>query len=457
MALTYTGANGLYTRLGKLFGMVDAVRAHQLDLKTRLEAVMATYSDADMYMIAPLISNIEVRLQQTGGILADLQRACVETVVETCYKDSLVGTRGVLPERNLEQALLYLQREMVADSATVDRTTISKASVGTGASNTGNGTLVFSELVPLAYYAGGTQYPHIRTERIEVRCVQDAQDGSIRSGEEVFEVRGWSAFPNLDYRFPAGSGTRMTMPCVHAGVDAGARYENQLRNSGFQAFTSNLPDGWTASVGTAGTHFGSETSVTYRGGSAFRFDGNGSTLAKIRQQLGNTDGTPNTIVADRLYLLTAVARCDATASTGTLRISLQDNAGTVLGGTASASVTHTIGVNWTRFSIAFRAPLALPSTVYAVVEQTVALNSGAKFYVDELVLCEMRQIAAGGTGMVVLAGSTNWVVDDNLRLVATNNGEGLVNAAFDRMYDMYGLGIVLPNSTTPSIADTVIS
>lgn len=455
MALTYDGANGLFTRLGKLFGMVDAVRAHQLDLKSRLEALMAEYSDADMHMIAQLVANIEIRLTQTAGILTDLQRACVDTVVETCYDDSLVSTRGVLPERNLEQALLYLQREMVDDTETVNRTTISKAAVATGASNTGNGTLIFSELVPLAYSAGGTQYPHIRSERIEVRCIQDAQDGSIRSGEELFEVRGWASFPNLDYRFPAGSGTRMRMPCVHAGVDAGARYENLLRNSTFEAFTSNLPDGWTASVGTAGTHFGSTSSPVYRGSTALKLIGDGSNLTKLRQQLGTNDGTPATIVADRLYLLTCVARVNAGASAGVLRISLEDAAGTEISGTASTQ-SYTVGTSYNRISVAFRAPLALPSTVYAVIELTTALNSGGEWYIDEMVLCEMRQIAAGGTGMVVLAGSTNWVVNDSLRLLATNNAEGDFNAAFDRLFDMYGLGIVLPNSTTPSISDGLI-
>lgn len=459
MALTYDGSNGLFTRLGKIFGMADAVRTHQLDLKTKLEGILAEYTDADMYMIAPLVSSIESRIQQSGLILNDLQRVATDTLVETCYEDSLVSTRQVMPERTLEQALLYLQREMVADSETVDRTTISKAAVAAGASNTGNGTMIFSELVPLQWSAGGTQYPHIRTERLEVRCRRDAQDDAIRSGEEEFEVRGWVSWPNLDYRFPAGSGTRTVLTAVHAGVDAGARFDNQLRNGDFEAFsTANLPDGFTASVGTAGTHFGQETTNFYRGASALKLIGDGSNLTKLRQQLGNTDGTPAKIIADRLYLMTCVVRDNgASTSAGVLRVSLQDGAGTVVSGSdMTASYTQT-GTSFTRFYSVFRAPLSLPSTVYAVIELTTALNSGGVMYIDELVLVEMRQIAPGGTGLVVLAGSTDWVVNDTLTLASTNNGEGLMNAAFDRHFDMYGKGIVLPNSTTPTIADGLIS
>jgi len=456
MALTYDGTNGLFTRLGKLFGMMDAVRTHQLDLKTRAEAVLAEYSDADMYMVAPLLANLEARLQQTGAILADLQRACTDTLVETCWADSLVSTRGVLPERTLEQALLYLMREMAADSETVNRTSVTKASVAAGGSNTGTGTLVASELVPLAFSAGGTQYPNVRTERLEVRCVQDAQDGAIRSGEEVFELRGFSAYPNLDYRFPAGSGVRMRMPSVHAGVDSGPRYSNQLRNSGFDAFTSDLPDGWAATTGAASTDFGEETSVVYRGASSLRFDGDGATLTKLRQELGTADGTTGTLVADRLYVLSFVGRSDGSATTGVVRVSLQNAAGTVITG-ASTTVSYTALATWTRSTVTFRAPLSLPSTVYAVVELTTAVSNGHSMYVDEVVLAEMRQIAPGGEALVVLAGDTDFVVNDNLRLVKTNNAEGDFNVAFDRMFDMYGKGLVLPNSGTPSINDALIS
>lgn len=456
MALTYDGANGIYTRLGKLFGMADAVRTHQLDLKTRMEAVQATYTDADFYMIAPLVANLDARLNSTGAILADIQQACVQTLVETCYTDSLVSTRGVIPERNVEQALLYLQREMVADSETIDRTTITKSAVAVGSGNTGNGTLLFSELPPLAMSAGGTQYPNARTERIEVRCVQDAQDGSIRAGEERFELRGWIAYPNLDYRFPAGSGVRMTMPSIHAGIDSGARYENQLRNSNFENFTSSLPDGWTAVVGTAGTHFAQETSLFYRGASALKFIGDGSNLTKIRQQLGSVDGTPNTVVADRLYCLTCVVRANASASAGVIRFSLEDSAGTEVSSTGMTQ-SYSVGLTYTRVTTFFRAPLALPSSVYAVIELTTALNSGGILYIDELALVEMRQIAAGGVGIVVAAGSTNFVANDALRLLVTNNGEGALNTAMDRMFRLYETGVVLPNATVPTILDSLIS
>lgn len=459
MALTYDGTNGLFTRLGKLFGLAEAVRTHQLDIRTRIAAIQAEYSSTDAYMVGALVGAMESRIIASGIILNEIKSAAESTLIETTYADAGVSTRSVMPSKTVSDALLYLIREMQLDSETVQATTVTKASVSVGTGNTGNGTLLFTELPPLSLGSGVTQYPNIRTERIEIRCTSDAQSKDIAAGSELFSIRGQAAFPNLDYRFPAGSGVDFSMPCLNPALDTGARYGQLARNGAFTNFTTaNIPDYWTVSVGTAGTHFGQETTTTYRGGSAFRMIGNGSTLAKIRQQLASDSGSPYTIASDRLYVLAIAARVNAGASAGVVRVSLQDASGTVLTG-ASFNVSYTIGTTYTWQHVFFRAPLSLPSAVYVVVEQTTAINSGGEMYLDELVLAEVRQVAAGGQGIVILPGSTDWVVNDHLRLVSTNNGEGEFNTEFDRFYAMYEKGLLLPAAASPSetIADSLIS
>ena len=80
-------------------------------------------------------------------------------------------------------------------------------------------------------------------------------------------------------------------------------------------------------------------------------------------------------------------------------------------------------------------------------------------YLDELVLAEVRQTAEGGQGIVILAGSTNWAVNDHLRLVSTNNAEGEFNTEFDRFFGMYEKGLLLPanGAGAETISDTLIS
>jgi hypothetical protein len=364
-----------------------------------------------------------------------------------------------MPSKSVGDAIQFLIREMANDSESVDGTTISKGAIAVGSGNVGNGTLLYTELIPLGLKATVTQFPNIRTERLQIRCIADSQSGEIARGSEIFEVRGQAAYTNLDYRFPSGSGARFVMSCLNAALDTGARYEQLLRNGAFTNYTTaNIPDYWTVSTGTAGTHFAQETSVTYRGGSAFKMIGDGSTLAKVRQQMQAETGTPHAITSDRLYVLAIAARVNAGASAGTVRVSLQDNGGTVVSGT-SVSLPYTVGTTYGWQYAFFRAPLSLPSTVYAVVEQTTALNSGGIMYLDELVLAEVRQSARGSQGFVILAGSTDWVNNDHLGLTVTNNGEGEFNTEFDRFFAMYENGYVLPANTAggETILDTLIS
>ena len=310
MALTYDGPNGLFTRLGKLFGLLDAVRTHQQDIRTRVAAIEGEYSSTDAWWIGRLLARMDERIRETGGILDDLREAAIATLVETCYTESQTSTRQVMPRRDLDQALLFLQREMRADSETIQRTTVTLGSATAGGSNVGSGTVVLAQLPPKRF-GSNTNLPYARTELIESRCVEDAQGRGVPSGEEVFEVRGQSSYPNLDDRFPNGSGMVLRMPAVKASIDAGARYANQLTNGSFERFTSSQPDNWSRVVGVAGTDYDQDFTQFYRDIASLELIGDGSTLTRLQQQLREVAGTTGAIVADRAYLLTCRARKEA--------------------------------------------------------------------------------------------------------------------------------------------------
>jgi len=108
MALTYDGTNGLFTRLGKLVGMMDAVRTHQNNLKTELADVQSTYSSTDSYMIANLVGNIEARIAEAGGILEDIRRAAETTLVEMCFTEAITSTTNAMRSKSLSDALVWL-------------------------------------------------------------------------------------------------------------------------------------------------------------------------------------------------------------------------------------------------------------------------------------------------------------------------------------------------------------
>ena len=457
MALTLTGSGGVFTRLGKIFGMMSDVRTHMSDIETEIADVQGAYSAADSWMVASLVASKEARIAQAGGVMNDLRAIAIDTLVEMCWADSQTGLSGILPRKDLESALLYLIRDMDAAVASVNLNTSSVGSPALGAGNTGTGKLVVSVEPTNLPTPNVATMSNVRNEKLEVRCIQDAQGQAILRGAETFEIRGLAAYDNLDRRFPAGSGVRQSISCVSAAIDAGGVGQNMLRNTDFENFTTaNVADYWTTVTGTAGTHFGQETTTYLRGASGFKMIGDGTVLAEVRQQLGSTAGTPAQIQAGRLYCLAVWIRHSTGSGAGNVRIQLENAAGTAISGT-TIDTTSAVGTSFTHKTIVFRAPNVLPSTVYVSIEQSTALAAAGVMYIDELCLVEMVQIAPGGCAITMFAGATDWVIDDRISVKTDNDGLGLFVVYFDIAFNMYEKGLFLPQAASETINDNLIS
>ena len=150
------------------------------------------------------------------------------------------------------------------------------------------------------------------------------------------------------------------------------------------------------------------------------------------------------MASDRPYVLAAAMRKDASA-TGTIRLSIQDSAGSVIdSGAVAKTVTEAnMLTTYTLQSLTFRTPRIIPTEIYLVLESTVAVTTAA-IYVDEIVLAEMTPIARGGQAIAIIAGETNWNLDDNARYNFTNNAEGVFVEAFDKFFQMYEQGLSIP-------------
>lgn len=465
MALTYTGTDGLFTRLGALVYFMDQVRAHQVNLKALLANVQAEYSSTDAWMIDVLSGNIEARISEAGNVLNDVRAAAERTIVEMCFDEaSDAAATNTMVRKDIRDALIWLIRQMDADSQSIDGTTISKSSLSVGASNSGNGKFYYFFEAPNILLGSTADFPNIRTEVLEARCVQDAVSGAVSRGSEIFEIRGQPAYTGLDYRFPAGSGTFMRIATACASVDNGIAGQNILHNTDFEDQTSNLADRFTVVSGTAGTEFLTETTAAnvFRGSSAIKLAVTGSTF-NIRQQLANFDGTLGRLTPDRPYILAVAIKKDTTA-TGTLRLSVKDSSGNIIdsGNFAFSQSIASTTTSYAIYATQLRAPRIVPSELYFHIETTTAIATDA-VYIDEVILAEMTPIAAGGPALAIVAGSTNWAADDNARYTFTNNGDagtqGKFARALDRFFDMYGKGLSLPPNYLGSetISDSLIA
>lgn len=461
MALTYTGTDGLFTRLGALVYFMDQVRAHQVNLKALLANVQAEYSSTDAWMIDVLSGNIESRIAESGNVLNDVRAAAERTILEMCFAEATdPAATNTMVRKDIRDALVWLIRQMDADSQSIDGTTITKSSLSVGASNSGNGKFYYLFDAPNILLGSTADWPNIRTEVLEARCIQDAVSGAVSRGSEIFEIRGQPAYTGLDYRFPGGSGTLMRIATACASVDNGTPGQNILHNTDFEDQTSNLADRFTVVSGTAGTEFLTETTAAnvFRGASAIKLAVTGSTF-NIRQRLADFDGTLGRLTPDRPYLMAVAIKKDAGA-TGTLRISVKDSSGNILdsGNFAFSQSIASTTTGYLIYANQIRSPRVIPSEIYFHIETTTAIATNP-VYIDEVILAEMMPIASGGPALAIVAGSTNWSADDNARYTFTNNDEGKFAAAFDRFFDMYGKGLSLPANYAgaETIADTLIA
>ena len=455
MAITYTGSNGLFTRLGALIYMMDAIRTHQNNLKTLFDNVQGEYSAADRYMIDQLSGNLEMRQMEAGNILLDVQAAAVKTLVEMLWVDAQTSSTRTMRTKAIEDALVYLIRDMDATSNSVEGTTVAGGVLGT--SGTGNGTMLFLNEAPNVLLGSTNDWPNIRTDLLVAQCIQDAQDGALTAGSELFRITGMASYGGLDWRFPAGSGAQMTLASATAGIDYGTQYANIGTNTDLEDWTSNVPDQWSVVTGTAGTDFLKETGTFYRGASCLKAAAT-STTWRIRQQLGSPSGSLGTIQPDRPYAIVFAAKKDASA-TGAIRVSIKDASNSIVGSmTRALTVASDLTTSWALYSTTVRSPKVLPAASYIMVEATTGIGTAA-VYIDEVVVCEMKPIAPGGQALSIIAGSTNYIVEDRLLRKFSNANEGAFVRAFDRLFDMYGKGLSLPQNYLggETIADSLIA
>lgn len=474
MAVTLTGTGGLFTRLGKLFGLAKTIRTHQQAIAptaaTSTSGVRTIYSVfASTTGTLPMATDLVRAVTNEDSVsdasittLAAIKAAAERTLIE------MVDADTKLPAKTVPEAMRELAFQMNRDANKVAVTSFTLGSASYNASNVGNAVVVVSLEAPriiknnVVFTSKIVEQPYTRAETLTFSCAEDTKTAGVASGSEVWTVTGDRAFPNLDRRWRAGSGAALRVTTTSADQDNGGMPGmNLLTNSDFEVFESNAPVQWSTVTGTAGTHYKQNNSEYLRGTSSLEFVGNGSTLTSIRQQFNSGSGTYGKLKGDTLYLISFWVKNDGTSpAAGVVRVSVQDSGGSVLGSNMAAVATVTSGYSaWTQVTTAVVSPVNIPDTSYLVLEQTTAISNGRSIYVDEITICEMTRLAAGGPGVAIVAGSTDSRRGDLATVSISNNAVGEMNLELDRMFGMYESGIFLPSGTgtNVTVADSLIS
>ena len=459
MAVTLTGSNGLFTRLGKLFKVVERVNTHQTDasagIKAEIEDVLDEYSSADMEYASSLSKSDEDWQKSAANIYTAIRSVASDTLIGMVDDDATLSTKTIY------EAGRVLKEQMESASASIKGNVFS-AAVDVGGSNTGNGKLTTSFI-----NGEGFDIQSLRADTIKLRCTRDAQVSGTTSRETFVVIESKPRVTDIrDVDWPGGYGLKgssfiMSDPSYSQSTSVG---RSAIANGDFNDFsTSNTPDNWTIVEGAAGDELLEEGSVKHLGDKSLEIVGNKSTLMDIKQVFGNSGNTTVKLRPEERYMLAFWLFRTTGADSGVIKVGVEDGSGSDLAaGSSSADsiATENTANAWNHKAFAFSTPKDIPDSPELHVEMTTQISEGYPIYVDGLQLIRMPK-AGGSYGFhyMLSPGTTDWIIDDEITLTITKTTTGKFSTYLDKFLGFGTLGLQLPVKTDASetISDSLIA
>jgi len=486
MAITYTGTNGLFTRIGKLAQVASVVNTFRGTLSNEIDDVFAEFTSGtapfthpdgpfDVHQIEPLTMQKDFTERYFSQIDAAIQGSLINMIMGA-VRDGLKK-----PASNLNEAFHFLVEDMILYSAGFFVTEHALTTAGTlsaGSANTGNGTILVSNNRSIAAAGAASKIEsRIRTETLRAICTNDLSSG-IGGGNERFTFEGEEAKPRFSSQWPGGSGALRSIRVTSAGIANNVRQGdgiNILQNSDFNLWSSTTAcELWTLGgtgnnlAHTNGGQGGSLSVDTQRTTSTFgdrgqyniQFNGNGSFKHTATQRTNNSDGTPLRVHGNCTYFWSArIKSADTTITSGVLRISLFNSASATIANT-SVSVDFSSSNLTSSFThLSGEIQLDRNTTVEdtrVVIEFTTALQADRSLVMGELVFAKPTPLYREGPSVLMVRGANDFRVDDTFTLQYVNNYAGVFQKFFDQYLGDLG-DYTLPTGTQKSSGSTNIN
>lgn len=457
MAISFTGTGGLFTRLGRLGGMLNGANVFRgTTAPAYMSNIQAQYLNNWDY-----IPNSPQALfgyqNSSSSLLSTLQQWANNTVINQVNADVL------LPNTQINTALQELINQMATAGQSVSRNTValtasSQTTYGDGVIN-----LAYLPSTTTPVLPNGARLQNCYQELAQVSCIADSQTGGTQAGNEVFLYAGDQAQNNkLWFDWPKGSGISTQLRAIDATVDYPSGINNNmLVNSDFETFTvANVPDNWTVLAGTPGTSILS-SATHYTGTKSLNFVT--TTTSSVYQEFNNSTQTTATLQPATGYACAVWLKVDVIPANGIFTIQLTDGSNTLLqdaagNGDIFQTTVNTIpdNTNWHPYVCTFRTPDVLPDEVRLQVS-IQALSAGTNLYVDHLSFGPLTQLYAMGPSIAIHSGADNFYLGDYFDYTATNNYAAGFQQLFEKFFNMSYYGLQLPNSGSPTISDSLIA
>tara|TARA_Y100000593_G_scaffold51094_2_gene96112 strand:+ start:5317 stop:6669 length:1353 start_codon:yes stop_codon:yes gene_type:complete len=446
----------------------------QDDLRTEIEDVLDEFTVTDMYQLGSLpaqIKTFDAPMQSMQQALAGMARnIIVETVRDGLSKEP----------KGFQDAMEMLIIDMVANTKRVESASYAVGGVGTiaaGGSNTGTGTVIINNAQPRTHNTTETSWQTTRHEVLNLECEQDHSGGSVL-GKEQFRITGKEAVSSFDADWPAGSGLNKTIRVTSAKALGTSRTttpapgENALVNSDFQSWASStLPSRWVdnGSGSHSGTKQEKNTTAAYIWNSEssgnLQLNGNGSFQHKLTQKLKTATGTPASVRGGKNYIISCrirIAAGSGTIGSGALEFNIQSSSsGSKVSAATKTVDLSSIGTSWVHVNQTWNfSETEIPSDPLFSIECTTAIANTKSLIIDELVMAEIVQHYAGGPGIIIVRGNTDFRTKDTFTSTfahsATPPGNEM-QMMFDQLLGISSMNLNLPSHTSPEIADSLIA
>lgn len=469
MAVTLTGTGGWGTRFGRLAKMIDSCNdflgtgdltsGGLRSVGVGVDNIDAQFASALQYVVTNLYSDRDAVRSALDGFKGAMRDLAEQMTIEQVHADN------PLPEKNIEEALKELFRQMRSSSDDFDASTVSSTTADV--SVTGDAALFASVL-----RSDGYTNELVLAEVIDAICTSAKSQGAT-DGQAEWTFRGENPVSNaLAWDWPDGSGSEQTLTEVDATLDCDGG--NMLVNSDMESFTSDIPDSWTRITGTATTHISREASTIYSGTYSLEFTGDGSTNMQIAQkfaQSSTTAGSTETLEPNTVYHVVAWIRKGASISAGVLRFALANaTTHTVLtmdnGSACSTSLAHgAMTTSFAPYLFTLVTPKTLPLNsdgtvnVELLLDTTTAISNTHAVFIDHISMTPATQMYVGGPYISAHSGATDTVLGDRRTLTIANNYESEFVYWLDRMFDLKTLDLMPPTDTggTETVADSLIA
>lgn len=457
MTVTLTGTGGLMTRLGRFGGLTNAVNAFRgtADLSgasivsagVGTDHIEAQFQSTLQGQIDGLYNALANYRGQHGAFLSTVKGYAQSVLVQMFVNDGSIQT----PTATL--ALKTLVSQMTGASASVKGNTVS-ASISAG-TNTGNGACIGSVVAP-----NGTTLQYVNAETLVLTAASDSQSGGAAAGSETWKIVGAaSESDQLMYDWPLGSAVSTQTLTIDPAGSA-----NLVANGTFEAFTTNTPNQWVISVGTAGTSVLQSTGP-FRGTYCLKIVGDGSELTALTQNFNDPTGTTYKLLPSTVYAVNCWVKVSATPTAGVLKIDLTDSGGTVINdaaGTANTVTKALTGVSTTYVNVGgfFRTPAVLNASGYKIrVRLSTALDAAKYVLIDDLALAIPTQAYTNGPYVAIFTGNVATVIGDSYSATIANDWGAKYQKIFEQWFQMRASGIQLPYvlDGSQTVADTLVA